>query len=1550
MAMNRSRSRREDPFVAAEERRMIRNEDAKQDLLDDPIRLDQAVAGLSRSAMTDKVAAKMPANANLDRALLAIDENDPRRKMLMDLRKDMPSIIKNSGYGSDPGTAVMKEYKRRSDLARPDAYKFIQKNEGWFGKNVAPEEGYDEWVTKNPTYSNPITNAIAWGAVPELLGQVARSGAGKLAMTGSKLAKPVGMLGSLLSMTPPVGPGGVALKGTGIGLRVAAAGLAAAGAMAVVDSVKIAAAEEGQPLGFGAEMALSLPVWLAGAKLAGVGVKAFDKRAAGKALLAQRAAVADAIAMPKYTKETLEAIDGKTKKDAIDAFKTLNLKELENKRIARLSALNDDDRLAVLAGADIKDVTKKRLAVNMAEEAKQLAKNKADEAAEIMSRAKEMVANVPGMDIDSAAELARRTVRPSILETAADTEVLRKGMGLPEEMLSLMSPRQKAIQAAAYNKATITKPAGMAENLQTRIKETLIPPPVASSKVITKTPMEEASGLQSMLRNNLISEKQIAVAGERNSETIIRATARAVRHAELSTLKGINKEARKFLDETDAFLKGSTGTTKAGATIAVKPLTSAQRFEAAKTDIGNVLKETGEEIVANTANKPQSIRALAILSGKVDDSVEQIITSNRMNSLQAQELRATATKQKTALLEKFKQTELDSVEAAAKEEMMSDLAALGGTGSPKGMAMTEANQQALIKQKAKEWRDMFGTKKTITPDEFKAKEKDVVAWMEKWKKGAALGIPAVTGMIALNTLFASEADAAAFGNTVKQVPAVIGSMVKNGEAAGMSTEAAVKAIVDAGYRPPAMTSTGKGIEHLMTSPSFAIPEELISSLPRTKSNIFDKFLSIGTREDHHLFLQLKDGTRNSYGIGSEVGMRSQVARANTEMSQEVVKNILKGAGVGTGNARAIADHFKGFATKYHQQLHIEKPFLLGKVEMLNKVLKGDFNSAADTKLRSMSQLMKASKGETKNLPPEYQEMHKVLSDEIASMKSRLGEFEDIVKAADLEYETLAKQAASKWSTARIAYATDGYGLKEGNAWLANMLSPAEKQAASELTAVNNFYAVKMKEQGHKTIAGSYLHHPAHPDVDFSKGLEALGKWSTDSSDAMRLINFYQRSSGSHLMMPDVEYVMAKYLPDVNKRLQINDMWKMGKPGGWDAVRKTLEARGGYDGALKLLDDVRTAFDPGDISKSADWINRYAAFEVARLLTLSPSVSFKHALKLMGNWTVFPADVSARASAENFGLQARMLAQDIAGSAWQGKDNVADLSRALTSMHHTYAAISDMAPFDVPTKWVDKALMNWNKVGSTFVNAVERWDRGQTFISAMMMSQKKGMTPEQALFGLMDSVLKVNFLTGPNNPKWLKDPFIRTMMLFQSTPFKIMEQRGMLAYKGGKDIANAGRELMKQLRADVKEGESRFKWNLIKDELTRGKDVYGINYSTQIVKQILVLGTVIGGGAAALDIDLGGHAVHFPGLQMGERGVQLGLNPIVGAAYQTAMGTTVADEDDFWLSKFFQQWLGGTGFPAIAHKIARLNDSDIPAIYKENKMAYLFGVPMRKDKE
>ena len=112
-----------------------------------------------------------------------------------------------------------------------------------------------------------------------------------------------------------------------------------------------------------------------------------------------------------------------------------------------------------------------------------------------------------------------------------------------------------------------------------------------------------------------------------------------------------------------------------------------------------------------------------------------------------------------------------------------------------------------------------------------------------------------------------------------------------------------------------------------------------------------------------------------------------------------------------------------------------------------------------------------------------------------------------------------------------------------------------------------------------------------------------------------------------------------------------------------------------------------------------------------------------------------------------------------------------------------------------------------------------------------------------------------------------------MMMFQGTPFKIVEQRLLLAQRGGKDVVNALKTL-KDIKADVKDGQNQFKLEVLKDsfmnELTKSKDMFGQPFSGQLGRKMAILGTIILGGRALFDSDLTQHVMHFPGLKEGER--------------------------------------------------------------------------------
>lgn len=1486
-----------DEMLKAKFRQTLENEERKDKLLADPIAIDTILAHFSRAAMTEKAAAKMPKGATIEKALSAIPEDDPRRAMFMQMRQELPQVIKSTPFGASPAEAITKHIENKLASNKEATYKYIQSQSGFFGREVAPEAGYEEWEKKNPGFSSPVSSFIE-GAGMQVVGTGIMGAAAKYGTAVPKIAKLAGLLGRGLALVPPAGPGGLIAKAAGAGLMMIPAMLA-------TDLIKQGATKAGYKYGeggilktLGEEVLTAAPGFVGVAKMAGLGAA---KTVGMLNRLKGNLSYSDVKGLANTS-----MLEGVSQREMRDFGNLLRSKVATIEKYGKLTP--EDEALAAANPKKANDILNARIAANMKAENEAAAAAKAKLDQDIDIEAKKTLYEtailgkdgelVPTIAPDVALAKATNRLNPSPLIVAQQRKVLQK-VGYGDDVIDSMSHTQRydSVERVELNTLRVQKEQEL---------KSMLPAPIPVTKA--GRPLELLSG-----------KEQEALMKRWKAPALLETSTLP---QNLATIERIKSRGLKYSAPIPRDLKVPT-------------------FEEAASKVVSDTEEATSKIIASIKEPRKHINEINTLIIKAHDDITALANTHGV----VKDKRVAFDKMITSIDRKYKLGDTASLEEAAATDILLDTAPLQTEFSNAANHMNLVKKSPLYarlrKQGKKEWESIPAEEKVAGSPRVDEWKKNYLHAFGKFKNA---GLAAVAGaaLIPLSTLLPNTSEAEAGIFTGKAVPEALVNAIKN---SGKPVQDAAKAIVDAGFGAPIISENGHAVTSLMKSYGFA-PGNLNPFTPSKVMGVLDSLASLHTRGRIHFKSQYADGTDAPTNPAIEMGYRSQVANANTKASLEVVGKIMKDYGIET-KVDEIAAEMEPLVKKFGDAVNIDVPYYTGRVKMLEDVLAGKYRSGADTQSTKFSKLMKAAKGDKSKLDPEDQAFYDTIIGERNKATAALKELEPVTAEFNKEYDAVIRDVASRYGTARVALAVDGQGMSGADPWLKNMLSQNERMAVDEITALNTTFATRMQETGHQIVTGPYMHHPMHPAMDFTKAMERLEKISSDSSEAMRLVNFYHRSAGSKLMIPDTAYIMTKYIPDAAKRIEMSDFWKIGKEGGWDRIRQMMKATGGYDGALKLLDDIRTAFDPMDQGMGGKWLNRYAAFEVARLLTLSPSVSFKHALKLMGNFTIYPSKEAFTAVSRGSDMMARQVAYDLAGESFKGKDYVTDLYHALTTQSHMYAAISDMAPYSLSRSWIDKFLYEWNSKGSAFVNGVERLDRGITFAASMMMAQKRGMTPDQAIYGLMDSVLNVNFLTGPNNPKWLKDPLIRTMMMFQGTPFKILEQRAMLSYRGVKSIQN----VLTKLRKDVKLGEERFKWHMLKDELTKDKDIFGTPYATQFLKQLAVIGTVIYGGKTAFDSDLWGHAIHIPGIQMGERGVQLGLNPALGAAYKTAMYLGQEDPDEFWLSKFFQNWLGKASLaPAIAHKIARLNDNDIPDIYKENKLNYLFGVPRVKESE
>jgi hypothetical protein len=552
-----------------------------------------------------------------------------------------------------------------------------------------------------------------------------------------------------------------------------------------------------------------------------------------------------------------------------------------------------------------------------------------------------------------------------------------------------------------------------------------------------------------------------------------------------------------------------------------------------------------------------------------------------------------------------------------------------------------------------------------------------------------------------------------------------------------------------------------------------------------------------------------------------------------------------------------------------------------------------------------------------------------------------------------DWESTVKPLAEKYPSSRVAFAVEGEGLNPDNPWMAKILTQEERTAAGYIKEINDIHTMRMMNAGMPVILDKpYMHHALHPaaKADISEVLKGL---SPNADENLFMAAFRSRMRDSKQMVPDVQHIMKDYLYDANKRIGIAEFWKDGQKGGWKDFWQQAE-RLGFKGVSDYMESINKAFVPYENTSMNKAMKIYYAFETARLIGASVSTAFKHAIKLEANWSNFGIKESAKIMPTTINIHLRNVGRDLADKLHITQDRAGltkEVIKTYTGTNRLMELITDVSLDESPKGWSGKVLDKMNSIneyGGAFINFTERFDRVHSMLASLDMAAKNGMTAQQAAYGVMDTILKNNFLSGIHNPSWLRNPSIRTMMMFQGTPFKILEQRVLLALRGGTAIKEGLKETWNQLqnlKGEVKEGENRFKFNLIKDAFNSQKDIYGISNAGQLMRKMMILGTILVGGKQLFGVDMMEHVLHIPGFKRTESSLDLNVNPVVSAALKAKSGP---HPDDYWLSSFFANWLPSGPIPAVILKGQRLSKDDIPDRYKGSQFRYLFGIPSVKD--
>lgn len=629
-----------------------------------------------------------------------------------------------------------------------------------------------------------------------------------------------------------------------------------------------------------------------------------------------------------------------------------------------------------------------------------------------------------------------------------------------------------------------------------------------------------------------------------------------------------------------------------------------------------------------------------------------------------------------------------------------------------------------------------------------------------------------------------------------------------------------------------------------------------------------------------------------------------------------------------------------------------------------------------------------AKAAEKDANPKFAERVQALQDQLAEAKqireNLQPRYDEYVGKKNEVFKEFAGRADNP--SVRMGLALDDTPDFQRYPWLKGMLSEQELQAVSLIRDVNNEYAARMLDLGQRPISRPYLHYINTPEMA-QAAREGFEKFVADKSpfyaNAAPYSKMYSREMFSTPIIPDAVESQFAYIHDVERRLGGMEFWgKASDKTSWLAHSKSAATQNNPAASL-YWDKVKEMMRPEQYGTADRWAQRYTTFEAARLLSFAPSTGAKHLFKMFGQasqmgltQTVRFLDDAAKIAITNMvrGAPLGKTFEGLTAADAKSPDLINTFVRSVTTQRQ-HANILD--GFELSSRqapgWFDKWLGGFAEKGGVFISGAEAIDRVNTVLAAADMAAKSGMTAQQAMYGIYSSIMHNNFLSGPLNAPWMKNPLIKSVAMFQVTPFKILERRlgvtlGAAAsakdawsvlkdasgldrvLKGGmKELKNmTPGEALTQLRGVreyITQGEAAFKTSQFAEALFKRGDTFGNSYTAQFARDALYTSLVLGGGAAAMDTDFSEHMLHIPFMKFGTGDTEIGLttSPIVKGTIKNYKDHV--EGNDFSVATFFKNYLGQQGLvPTTVHKAMRINDNDVPEIYKGSWLKYLFSAP------
>ena len=667
---------------------------------------------------------------------------------------------------------------------------------------------------------------------------------------------------------------------------------------------------------------------------------------------------------------------------------------------------------------------------------------------------------------------------------------------------------------------------------------------------------------------------------------------------------------------------------------------------------------------------------------------------------------------------------------------------------------------------------------------------------------------------------------------------------------------------------------------------------------------------------------------------------------NINMANRVIDNIIRESGIKPQGSE-IAKMFKPLITDMNNQV------MHGWRADRVKTLKSEINNIGKRKYSD---------------PAVRQADLEIHEAELAEHVRGLKELEGSVETFHKNYNAVAERAAMQFPEVKVALAVGDTPDFAKYPFLSKLkFSPDEEVLVGRVRELMASYKARLDGMKVKTISGPYYPHVLHPEFNVKDIMRMTGE---HQGGAFR--KFYSRAIDSRPLIPDLNTSLRRYAGDTERRIQNKSYWD----SGWERVKQVTKDIPVISDAFKALEE---GVNPAQMTFGNKAANLYSQVEAVKRLFLNPSAGLKHLVKALNDFVATGAGEATEATPGAL----KLVANRLAGSNPELRKSLTKLG-IVSKKEQDKLMLSTFKSL-VPVMGARKRMLDigvsqqeeiftgikgiWQttqNVGASWINLAELIDRGLSVNTAMTMASKKGMTMEQAMYGAYDLILKNNFLSREFNPAWMRNPKIRAALMFQGTPFKIFERRVVNAVRAGRSIKKMGKDIfeatktpegrslllrdLRNLRTYVKGGEKEIKTNLFADAIMQETDFFGTSMVTQFAKDVLLTGAATYGGAAA-GVNLAHHFFHVPFVKDPVKGdLDLNLSPGLLAIAKGLRASASRDEGDteFLFTKIMQKWMNKGPFPDTVYKWDRLNNNDIPEIYRDSKFQYLFAIPSAKE--